>query len=97
MLEQFVAKNPNDAFGRYGLALECANEGDLAAAEANFKQLLASHPEYVAAYYQFGRMLAGANRSAEAREIFTAGISRAAQAGDEHARQELQAALDELR
>ncbi len=96
MLEQFVEKNPNDAFGRYGLAMECVNEGDLAAAEANFKQLLASHTEYIAAYYQFGRMLAGANRSAEAREIFTVGISRAAQAGDEHARQELLAALDEL-
>ncbi len=96
MLEQFVEKNPNDAFARYGLAVECVNEGDLAAAEANFKQLLANHPEYVAAYYQFGRMLAGANRPAEAREIFTAGVAHAAQAGDEHARQELQAALDEL-
>lgn len=96
MLEQFVEKNPTDAFARYGLAMECVNEGDLAAAEANFKQLVANHPEYVAAHYQFGRMLAGTNRSVEACEIFTAGIARAAKAGDEHARQELQAALDEL-
>lgn len=95
-LEQFVEKNPNDAFGRYGLAMECVNEGDLVAAEANFKQLLASHPEYVAAYYQFGRMLAAANRTGEAREIFRVGIARAGQAGDQHARQELQTALDEL-
>ena len=96
MLEQFVQKNPGDAFGRYGLAMECMNEGDAAAAETHFKELLASHTEYVAAYYQYGRMLASSNREAEAREIFAAGIVRAAQAGDEHARHELQGALDEL-
>lgn len=96
MLEQFAEKNPNDAFARYGLAMECVNEGDVAAAEANFKRLLSNNPEYVAAYYQFGRMLAGANRTVEAREIFGAGLARATQAGEEHARQELQAALDEL-
>lgn len=96
MLEQFIDKNPTDAFARYGLAMECVNEGDTPAAEANFRRLIAEHPEYVAAYYQFGRLLAAANRATEAREIFTEGVARAAQAGDEHARQELQAALDEL-
>lgn len=95
-LEKFVEKNPRDAFARYGLAMECLTEGDIAAAETHFKQLLSDHADYVAAYYQFGRMLALANRIAEAREIFSAGIARTAQAGEEHARQELQAALDEL-
>ena len=96
MLEQFVEKNPKDAFGRYGLAMECVKEGDVAAAETHFKQLLAAHADYVAAYYQYGRMLATINRIAEARNIFAAGIARAQQAGEEHARQELQAALDEI-
>lgn len=96
MLENFVEKNPNDAFARYGLAMECAKEGDVAAAETHFKHLLSDHADYVAAYYQFGRMLTLSNRIAEAREIFSTGISRAAQAGEEHARLELQAALDEL-
>jgi predicted Zn-dependent protease len=96
MLEHFVAKNPNDAFGRYGLAMECMNENDAEAAESHFKKLIADHADYVAAYHQYGRMLAGANRIAEAREIFTTGVARAQQAGDEHARQEMQAALDEL-
>lgn len=76
--------------------MECVNEGDLVTAETNFKHLLANHPEYVAAYYQFGRLLANEARIAEAREIFRAGIARAALASEEHARQELQAALDEL-
>jgi predicted Zn-dependent protease len=96
MLERFVEKNPTDPFARYGLAMECVKEGDIAAAETQFKQLLNNHADYVATYYQFGRMLTLANRVSEAREIFSAGIARAMQAGEEHARQELQAALDEL-
>ena len=35
-LEEFLGSNPNDAFSRYGIALECIREGDLAAAESNF-------------------------------------------------------------
>jgi thioredoxin-like negative regulator of GroEL len=96
MLEQFVEKNPLDAFGRYGLAMECMKEGDLAAAETHFKQLIAGHADYVAAYYQYGRMLAAGNRVAEARKILAEGVLRAQQAGETHAQQELQAALDEL-
>lgn len=96
MLEQFVEKHPQDAFGRYGLAMECMKEGDIASAETHFRQLVSQHPEYVATYYQYGRMLANTNRIAEAREILTAGVARARQAGEDHAREELQAALDEL-
>jgi thioredoxin-like negative regulator of GroEL len=96
MLEQFVQKNPNDAFARYGLAMECVNEKDFPAAETHFTELVATHPEYVAAYYQFGRMLAAQNRIAEARRILNEGMARAARANDAHARDEMQAALDEL-
>jgi predicted Zn-dependent protease len=96
MLEQFVQKNPADAFGRYGLAMECVNENDFAAAETHFAQLISAHPEYVAAYYQFGRLLATQNRTEESRKILREGVARAAQSGDTHAQQEMQAALDEL-
>ena len=58
MLEEFVAAKPNDAFARYGLAMECANSGDAAAADEHFKTLLGSHPDYVAAYFQYGQFLA---------------------------------------
>lgn len=96
MLEQFVEKNPGDAFARYGLAMECVNENDFCAAEAHFQQLVAAHPDYVAAYYQFGRMLSARNRTKEARKILAEGVTRAAKAGDAHARDEMQTALDEL-
>lgn len=91
-----MQKNPNDAFGRYGLAMECVNEKDLAAAEEHFAHLIGAHPEYVATYYQFGRMLVSQNRIPEARKILTEGVARASQVNDSHARDEMQAALDEL-
>ena len=96
LLEEFVAGKPSDAFARYGLAMECANSGDAAAADQNFKTLIASHPEYVAAYFQYGQFLAKSGRTAEARSTLIAGMATAQRAGDEHARAEMEAALSEL-
>ncbi len=96
ILEDFVAAKPTDAFARYGLAMECANSGDTAAADEHFKALLASHPEYVAGYFQFGQFLAKAGRTEEARSTLNAGIATAQRTGDQHARAEMEAALAEL-
>ena len=95
-LEAFLAAHPNDAFGRYGLAMECAREGDNDAALAHFRQLLESHPDYVAAYFHYGQLLAKLAREDEARQILTTGIAVAARQGDAHAATEMQAALDSL-
>jgi tetratricopeptide (TPR) repeat protein len=96
ILEDFVAAKPTDAFARYGLAMECANSGDAAAADEHFKALLASHPEYVAGYFQFGQFLAKSGRIEEARSTLNTGIATAERTGDEHARSEMLAALAEL-
>src|SRR5579863_7426890 len=39
-LEEFIAQNPGDTFSRYGIALECLRDNDLAGAEVHFKALL---------------------------------------------------------
>jgi len=96
MLEQFVAANPGDAFALYGLAMECANAGDFAAAAAHFNKLLASHPDYVAAYYQYGQLLGRLGRTAEARKTLGDGMAVAQRAGNEHARSEMETALAAL-
>ena len=49
MLEEFVAKQPGDAFTRYGLAMECMNAGDAAAADTHFRALLQNNADYVPA------------------------------------------------
>jgi len=96
ILEAFVASKPSDAFARYGLAMECANSGDVSAADENFKALLAAHADYVAGYFQYGQFLAKTGRPEEARSTLTAGVATARRTGDEHARSEMEAALAEL-
>jgi predicted Zn-dependent protease len=95
-LEAFVAAHPKDAFGRYGLAMECVREGDNDAAITHFRQLLEAHPDYVAGYFHYGQLLAKLSREDEARQILTVGIEVAARQGDAHAAGEMQAALDSL-
>ena len=95
-LEEFIAEKPNDAFARYGLALECAKGGDSDAAIEHFRQLLAAHPDYVAGYFQYGQLLARLARTDEAKQILATGISVAGRTGDQHARSEMEAALGEL-
>jgi thioredoxin-like negative regulator of GroEL len=96
ILEEFVTAKPTDAFARYGLAMECANSGDASAADEHFKALLGAHPEYVAAYFQYGQFLAKSGRTEEARATLQSGMDIARRAGDEHARSEMEAAITSL-
>jgi thioredoxin-like negative regulator of GroEL len=96
VLEEFVARNPNDSFSRYGLAMECMNSGDAASADSHFRELLHRNPEYVPAYLMYGQLLARESRSEAAREVLTHGIAAAAKAGNAHARSEMEALLAEL-
>jgi predicted Zn-dependent protease len=95
-LEEFLAGNPNDAFSRYGIALECIREGDLAAAESNFRTLLETNPDYVPGYQMYAQMLAQNNRADEAKIALSKGIDSAIRQGNQHARSEMEALLSEL-
>ena len=93
MLEEFVAAHPQDAFARYGLAVECANCGDSDTAAAHFDQLICAHHDYVAGYFQYGQLLGRIGNSDKAKATLSAGISAALRTGDEHARNEMESAL----
>jgi predicted Zn-dependent protease len=95
-LEEFVAKNPSDAFARYGLAMECVNSGEMRAAEEHFRALLKANPDCVAGYHHFGQLLARLKRSDEAREVLSNGVAVAQRAGNQHAAEEMRAALAEI-
>ena len=96
LLESFVAQKPDDAFSRYGLAMECMNTGDTASAETNFRELLQRNADYVPAYLMFAQMLAKESRPDDAREILNRGISTASKTGNQHALSEMEALLNEL-
>lgn len=96
MLEEFVAQKPDDAFSRYGLAMECMNSGDARAADQHFRALLESNCEYVPAYLMYAQLLVRESRGEEARAILSSGIAAATRKGDAHARSELEALLTEI-
>jgi tetratricopeptide (TPR) repeat protein len=95
-LKLLVEQNPNDSFLRYGLAMEYRNSGDLERAVGEFRALLAANPDYAPAYYQGGQTLERLRRAEEARAMYREGIEVTTRKGDQHARSEMQAALDFL-
>ena len=95
-LEEFVAKKPDDAFSRYGLAMECMNSGDPRAADQHFRALLERNADYVPAYLMYGQLLARESRTSEAKRILSSGMAAAAKKGDQHARSEMETLLNEL-
>ena len=96
MLKQVLVQNPNDAFARYGLAIEYSRAGEIETALAEFRKLLELHPDYIAGYQMAGQMLAAAGRSEEARQMLEAGIATAGRAGNKHAQEEMQGLLADL-
>ena len=96
MLEEFVAKKPDDAFSRYGLAMECMNSGDPAAADQHFRVLLQRNAEYVPAYLMYAQLLVRQARPEEARTILSSGIAAAQKTGDQHARSEMEGLLSDI-
>ncbi len=96
MLEELVAKKPDDAFSRYGLALECMNSGDSAAADQHFRALLEHKADYIPGYQMYGQFLVRESRADEARRVLSTGIDAATKAGNQHARSEMEALLNEL-
>jgi predicted Zn-dependent protease len=96
VLEAFVAEKPDDAFSRYGLALEFMNSGDAASAETQFRELIQRNSAYVPGYQMLGQLLVKQSRSEEARSILKQGIAAATKAGNAHAQSEMESLLAEL-
>lgn len=95
-MKQFVEQQPDNPFPRYALALEMKSAGQLEDAVEAFRTLRERLPTYVPTYLQYGMVLESLGRIDEAREVLTTGIEVATAAGDNHARSEIEAALDAL-
>jgi Tfp pilus assembly protein PilF len=91
-----VTEDPGNSFYRYGLAMEYARLERNEEAVHSFAELIERDPQYVASYFQMGRLLQQLGRSEQAREIYLRGITVASQKGDWHAKGELEAALETI-
>ncbi len=96
MLTQFLEQNPNDAFARYGLAMEYSKLGQTETALQQFNKLLDLHPDYTSGYFMAAQTLAKVERVSDARAMLEKGIQSAKRTGNRHALNEMSAMLDEL-
>ena len=95
-LQNLLKENPADEFTKYALALEYVSISDTANAEKYMKDLLMNSPNYLAVYYQYGKLLEDKGEIDEARKIYNQGLFVAASQNDLHTKAELQDALDNL-
>lgn len=100
-IEAMLAENPDDAFLRYGLAMEHASAGDDAGCVNVLRDLIArtqSEP-YVPAFLQAGQALVRLDRITEACDVLKAGIDTAKRVGTPeamHAQGEMQGLLSSI-
>jgi len=97
VLNEILSQNPDDAFARYGIAMEYSKAGDVERAMQEFGKLLSTHPDYTAGYFMAAQTLVTANRADEAKKMLVDGISSARRSGNTHAQSEMTAMLDELK
>jgi len=95
-LLNMLKTNPEDDFTKYALALEYVSGNQLDKAEKYLKSLVKDSPNYLAAYYQYGKLLEEKDEIDEARKIYNQGLFVASSQNDLHTKSELQDALDNL-
>ncbi len=96
ILKQMIAQKPDDAFTRYGLAMEYVKAGELNGAVTEFRAVTVNDPGYAYAYFHGGQTLEKQGLFDEAKEWYEKGIEASRRKGDQKALSELQAALDLL-
>jgi tetratricopeptide (TPR) repeat protein len=92
LLLQLLEANPGDTFGLFAVAKEYEGRGDRDLALAYYLKLRETDPGYVGLYYHLGKLYEQLDQPEAALEAYEAGIETARQAGDDHARRELQGA-----
>jgi thioredoxin-like negative regulator of GroEL len=97
-IEAMLAEDPDDAFLRYGLAMEHASVGDDTTCVEVLRDLIArtAASPYIPAYLMAAQSLVRLDRIDEASYFLRQGIAAAGRAGDTHALGEMQGLLDSI-
>lgn len=82
MIENMLETNPKDSFLHYAAALEHHKNGDLNTAIKTIKGIIKNDPDYLASYYQLGKLLEEKGKAEEAIEIYKQGRSVARKQND---------------
>src|SRR2546421_3123546 len=92
-LKAMLAKQPNDAFLLYGVAMELKKAGESQTALEYLDRVTAVDPGYCYAYHQKGLIHEAYGDAEAAKRSYREGIEAANRVGDAHAKEEIAAAL----
>lgn len=95
-LLEYMKTADKDSFLQHALALEYVKIGEDEKARSLFNELLLREPTYVGSYYHLGKLLERAGDFDKAIRIYKRGMEEARKAGDNHAYNELMAALEDI-
>lgn len=96
MLEKMIEKGSVDPFVFYARALELRGLDRLEEALTALADVETRFPDYVPTFLMAGQVAQTLDREGVARGYLERGLALATRVGDEHARSELQQALDAL-
>jgi tetratricopeptide (TPR) repeat protein len=95
-LKELLNSSPTDCFLLHALGLEYVKIGEFEDAIASFNKVLETNKEYVGTYYHLAKTLERINKTSDAILIYEKGIDIASNLKDNHSRNELQMALEDL-
>ena len=96
MLLSMLAKEPEDVFFNYALALEMLGENKFEEAEQQFKKTIKLNAEYLPNYYQLAQTLEKLNKKNEAAQYYKKGLELAKTQKNQKAIGEINEALEML-
>lgn len=96
LMEMLESEETPDAFTRYAIAQEYANQKDFSKAFHWFEATLQTDALYVPAYQQWGLALAESGDLDKAEEVLRKGLNIAREKGDFHTAEEIEAAIEDL-
>ena len=95
-LQEYLERQPEDAFLMHALALEYVKINDLQAAKEWFERVLTTDPGYTGTYYHLAKLLETTGAKEDAIRVYERGLEACTAAGDQHAYRELLAAYEDL-
>ncbi len=95
-LLEYMKTADKDSFLQHALALEYIKVDKDEEARKLFNEILLREPSYVGSYYHLGKLLERQGNFEKAIKIYERGMQEAKKAGDNHAFNELQGALEDI-